>query len=119
MKNILLLDDDPVIHQLVGKVVVSLSYGFFPCLTAAEAEEILGKEKIDFVICDLFLEGDFGDKLSNDFIRNIVVPRQLPFCRFTSAPSQVPEDCIGLALIDKREVYADDTKLYQVLTSLV
>lgn len=118
MKNVLLLDDDQIIHQLVSKVVNSLSYNFFSAFTPDEAIVFLEKNTIDFAICDLFLEGDFGDKLSNDFIKNNLVPRNITYCRLTSAPRLVPEDCRGVVVLDKREFYNDDIKLYELLTKL-
>ena len=118
MKNILLLDDDPVIHELVSKIVTSLSYNFFSAFTAREAQVIIDNNIIDFSICDLFLEGDYGDKLSNDFIRQILEPKNIQYCRLTSAPNLIPSDCKGVAILDKREFYQDDIILYEVLSNL-
>ncbi len=119
MKNILLLDDDPLIHQLVRSVVTSLSFQLFSALTVAEATKFVTEQKIEFAVCDLFLEGDLGDQLSNNFIREVLVPNKISYCRLTSAPSLVPEDCRGINVIDKSKFYQSEMELYEVLLSSI
>lgn len=117
LKNFLILDDDPMIHELV-KPLLSELFKLFHAYNVDDANKIVEKESIDFVISDLFLEGDTGDELSNNFIRNKVIPLAIPYCRMTSAPRLVPPDCQGLGIVDKREVFNNKNLLLDLLAAI-
>lgn len=118
MKTILLLDDDPMIHEIVRSIVDLTKFNLKNAMNVEEARTYLQAEDINFVICDLFLNGDLGDELSNGFIREHVKVRWTPYCRLTSAPRLVPEDCVGLRIIDKRNVYNDTSLLIDLLKDI-
>ncbi len=118
MKTILLLDDDPMIHEIVRSIIDLSFFNLKYAITVEEARNFLREEDVKFVICDLFLNGDLGDELSNGFIREHVKVLGIPYCRLTSAPRLVPEDCVGLRIIDKRNVYNDTSLLLDLLKDI-
>ena len=66
-------------------------YAFFGAGTTAEAEEILGKEKIDLILLDLALPGEDG----LTFCRRIKAQeryRQIPVIAFSAFPRQIYEE---------------------------
>ena len=117
LKKILLLDDDPMIHELVKSLFNDL-YLLFHAYCIDDAKNILTGETISFVISDLFLDGDLGDELSNNFIRQSIIPSGIPYCRMTSAPNLVPKDCEGIGIIDKRIVFNNKTQLLDFLAGI-
>ena len=115
MKVILLLDDDP--HHLLElhKTLEDAGYSPISCLDVNAAVAELRKVIADFVIVDLFLSGDSGDFLSNDFIELILIPAEIPYGRMSSAPGLVPKEFAGKFVYDKRKFRADHAAFLALL----
>jgi len=107
MKVILLLDDDPNHLLELHQTLEDAGYSPISCLDVNAAVAELRKQIPDFAIVDLFLSGDSGDFLSNDFIELILVPAQIPYGRMSSAPGLVPKEFAGHFVYDKRKFRAD------------
>lgn len=123
MKKILILDDDLSILSEVSKIVQGFKYIPLPCKDVDEAKLALTENEgeVVFAIVDLYLLGARGDSLSNDFIKTHLEPESIPYGRFTSAPTLVPENRRGSWILDKREFYTNPMllaeKLVQTLNS--
>lgn len=101
MKLVLHLDDDPVLLEEVRDALEAEAFTVFSAANVTEAEAFIAAHQIDFAVVDLFLEGNDGDELSNDFIRAHLQPRGILYGRMTSAPGLVPADCTGCWVMPK------------------
>lgn len=113
-QRILLLDDDPTLLRALSELLEENSYQVSAALNVARAIATLSSNP-DFAIVDLFLAGDKGDALSNDFIRDHLVPRKIPYGRLTSAPRLVPKEYSGEWVLDKRLVATSPQTLIAAL----
>lgn len=59
-QHILVVDDDPDISELVGRLVAKDGYEVTRNFDAAQARRTLGREKIDLIVLDLMLPGQDG-----------------------------------------------------------
>lgn len=107
MKEVLLLDDSQSALSLIGGVVEGLGVGTIRCCTVMEAAAALQRKTPIFALVDLYLLGDRGAHLSNQFIREFLIPASIPYGRVTSAPREVPPDLTGLLVYDKRQIPDD------------
>ncbi len=80
-ESVLILDDSPDIRSSVNRTLTAAGYEVFAATTAEEAESHLNLFEISFAVVDLYLEGDEGPELSNNFIRNFLIPRGIPYLR--------------------------------------
>ncbi len=112
--RILLLDDDTRHLDEVRMYLEREGYEVFLADTVSAAQKVLekreaekqeGEQAIDFAIVDLFLAGDAGDNLSNEFIRDSLIPAGIPYGRMSSAPYAVPPGYKGLWVLDKRHFW--------------
>jgi excisionase family DNA binding protein len=61
--SILIVDDDPVIHDLLGEIVQSQNYSFTAVGSGEAALEALAKQHYDLVFLDLLLPGLSGTEI--------------------------------------------------------
>jgi len=117
MNKILILDDDSSILSEVSKIVDGIHFIPLPCKDVDQAKLSLTENEgqIAFAIVDLYLLGARGESLSNDFIQMYLEPKSIPYGRFTSAPTLVPENRRGKWILDKREFYTDPMLLVEKL----
>ena len=115
--RILLLDDD---LALLLELEDFLAANGFQVDTAPNVEAAVTALAVqpDFTIVDLFLSGNDGAELSNDFIRDHLLPRQLRYGRLTSAPRLVPAQFAGEWILDKRQVIRAPELLLEKLLPL-
>ena len=59
-QHILVVDDDPDISELVGRLVAKDGYEVTRNFDAAQARRTLGRERIDLIVLDLMLPGQDG-----------------------------------------------------------
>ena len=120
---ILLLDDDRTVLHLLKLRFALAKIEVFAFDNAEEARSFISigtnRSKIKVAIVDLFLDGDRGEHLSNNFIENELVPFQINYCRLTSAPSLVPEEFSGIKVFDKHDALRDVDELYKTILSLL
>ncbi len=118
MKTILLLDDD--FHHLddLSRVLVANGYEPIPCADVGAAMLALQQGPVDFAIVDLFLSGNEGDELSNEFIELVLVPAGIKYGRMSSAPGMVPKEWVGEWVLDKRAFRRDSSELIKALEVL-
>lgn len=114
---ILLLDDDSYLLREVEKFLSQSGYEVITCEDVASAERALSR-KPDLAIVDLFLDGSAGDELSNDFIRNILLPAGVRYARLTSAPFLVPQDLRGAFVLHKQELNYRPERLVWLIEEL-
>ncbi len=114
IKHILLLDDDPAHLADLAHAVESSGHIAVPARDVGAAARALAVG-IDFAIVDLFLEGDDGDELSNDFIAQHLIPAGIRYARMSSAPGLVPKELSGVAVHDKRAFRKDRAAFLDVL----
>lgn len=107
MNKILLLDDDKSILEDIVNTLSFLPIELISCTNAktAEIELLKNLSNIKFAIIDLFLNGASGAHLSNNFIKDFIIPNKIPYCRLTSAPSLVPKEFSGKGILNKRDYY--------------
>ena len=117
---VLLLDDDQTVLHFLKMNFARHGVEVFAFNNTDQAREFLStnsnKLKIKIAIIDLFLEGDRGDHLSNNFIRDELIPFQIDYCRLTSAPLLVPEEFMGKEVYDKQIVLSDFESFFESLT---
>lgn len=111
MKEVLLLDDSQSALALVAGVLERLGAGALKCSTVAEAVAILQRKTPALALVDLYLLGDRGAHLSNDFVRDYLVPLKIPYGRVTSAPGDLPREFRGQFVYHKRAIL-DDPELF-------
>jgi len=112
-RDILLLDDSPTLLSEVAKILSAEGFNPLQAQTADQAALHLKNHSIDFAVVDLFLDGDRGDELSNDFVREYLT--NIPYVRLTSAPQLVPTELSGLGIISKQEFVYDTSVLIDVI----
>lgn len=106
--RVLVLDDDRRQLDEVRLVLEREGCRVFVADNVQTAEQIISRDSagdddgIDFAIVDLFLAGDAGAHLSNDFIAKSLCPLGIAYGRLTSAPYAVPAEFQGLWVLDKR-----------------
>lgn len=109
-KNILLLDDSAAMLHELAEVLSAAGFTPLKAQTVELAEKILLEHNVSFAVVDLFLLGDSGSELSNEFICKHL--GEIPYVRLTSAPSLVPEEFSGRGIIAKQDfVYCPDLLL--------
>lgn len=103
---VLLLDDDP--RVLVAMAELCREFGLLPipCETVIAAQNALEQKPV-FAVVDLYLAGNSGAELSNNFIRDQLVPKRIAFGRLTSAPDEVPREFSGEWVLHKRLLLHD------------
>jgi CheY-like chemotaxis protein len=107
MKEILLLDDSQAALALIGGIVEGLGAVALKCSTVPEAVAILQRKTPVLALVDLYLLGNHGAHLSNQFVRDYLMPLQIPYGRVTSAPSDLPDEFKGQFVYDKRLIIDD------------
>lgn len=60
MNNILLIDDEPTIRMLLGRILELEGYEVLKAKDRASALDVLKKEKVQVVLCDVFLPDGNG-----------------------------------------------------------
>jgi DNA-binding response OmpR family regulator len=88
-KTILLVDDDPSVREMIGRVLVAEGYRVRSASTGMEAVEIAAAEPIDLVLLDLNMPGQGGwetfEKLtSKDPLLSVIIITARPNQLFTS-----------------------------------
>lgn len=116
LKRILILDDDPHHLEQLREALEGEGHVVFPALNVKTAA-LAVQAGIDFAIVDLFLEGDDGDELSNDFISDTLIPRGIAYARMSSAPGLVPKHLSGCGVYDKRSFRANPSEFLRILAS--
>ena len=120
MITILHLDDSsPLLEDIRDYLEV---YGFtvISCSNVDAAKDFLDQSPMpDFGIIDLFLDGAGGAHLSNDFIRDYLIPNDIAYIRLTSAPREVPREFSGRGIMHKKDFYDNPNKLVEIINSLV
>ena len=116
--KILLLDDDPA--HLLDLANTLIRAGFEPlvCQDVSAAVAALADNPV-MAIVDLFLDGDEGAHLSNDFINEHLAPAGIPYARMTSAPSLVPEQFKGAWVLHKRDFRSAPERLSQMVLDAI
>lgn len=86
-KNILLVDDDPVLHEICKQYLKENGYEMSSALNAEEAKKLAAKKAFDLVILDLIMPGDDGFIFLRDYFEGsahavktpvfVLVPRDL------------------------------------------
>ncbi|MCB0346049.1 MAG: hypothetical protein KDD66_13090 [Bdellovibrionales bacterium] len=97
--SILHLDDDPGFLTRVSELLNRSGYRTCSASNVEEAKRFMQSHDISCAIVDLFLEGDRGDLLSNNFIEQYLV--NVPYARLTSAPKLVPPKFSGSGIVHK------------------
>lgn len=115
MKTILLLDDDPRHLEELGKFLEENGYDVCSCLNVSQAIRAIGELEVDFAIVDLFLEGNDGEELSNEFVASVLIPANIPYGRMSSAPGLVPREYSGKWVFDKRRFRKEQQEFLKVL----
>ena len=113
-KKILLLDDDTWLLREVGSALQSAGFQVLANENVSSAVQAL-TSKPDFAVIDLFLDGEAGSELSNSFIRDFLIPGNIPYGRLTSAPALVPPEYGGAWVLHKRFVQYDPKALITLL----
>ncbi len=116
LATVLHLDDDSGILEDVAKFLKLNGYRVLSALNVAVAKVHLQRERVDFAVVDLFLEGDDGEELSNEFVRGELHPRAIPYLRMTSAPGLVPPDAVGCAVLPKATFRKEPEQLLKLLS---
>ncbi len=104
--QVLLLDDDENHLGFLAQLIERSGYTVQQCLDVPAATAALSGE-IHFAIVDLFLAGDDGDELSNKFVEDELMTREIAFGRMSSAPGLVPRTHAGRWVYDKRKFRQD------------
>ncbi|MCB0359133.1 MAG: response regulator [Bdellovibrionales bacterium] len=108
--TILVLDDDPSILAAVASELNSEEFNVMLASNVSEAAALFRQTPPDAAVVDLYLRGDYGDDLSNGFIRSFLHSDEgqmrIPYLRLTSAPSAVPPEYEGIGILDKRHFLA-------------
>lgn len=63
MRNILIVDDDHLIHHMMNSTLKSNGYNVFNAENVDEAVHILQKNHFDVLLTDIVMPGDDGTKL--------------------------------------------------------
>ena len=114
MARILLLEDNVRFLAELADTLTSWGHEALSATTPKMAS--MRMEPVpDFAIVDLFLAGDEGDHLSNEFIRDVLSPAGVGYGRLTSAPKLVPEDYQGDWVLHKYHYLDDPGKLRDLL----
>ena len=100
---VLLLDDDVKLLSFLGALLEGAGCQVRKTTTVSEAVSQLSPAP-DVALVDLFLEGDAGDTLSNNFVRDYLIARKIPYGRISSATHLLPEDRKGSLVYDKTEL---------------
>jgi DNA-binding NtrC family response regulator len=115
---VLVLDDDKTFLKTLSILLEDRGHTALLCSNVAEAVAAL-TQKPTVSIVDLCLAGDGGEELSNEFVRQHLVPAAIPYVRLTSAPGGVPPDLQGNGVFDKRDLWFDDEGvMYQIEEAL-
>ncbi len=112
---ILLLDDSPRALELIGDILGREGFITAGCSSVEEAELFVSQRHPIAALIDLYLLGDTGAELSNNFIQNTIVPNCIPYGRVTSAPRDVPQNLRGELVYDKREITIDPSQFVRDL----
>jgi DNA-binding response OmpR family regulator len=72
--NLLVIDDEQIVHESVGRILEEEGYRVDGALRVSEALEMLSKESYDLVLTDLMMPDDSGMKAVE------AVARDHPFC---------------------------------------
>jgi len=115
MKTILLLDDDPRHLENLSSFLEENGFDVCSCQNVGQATRAVGEIELDFAIVDLFLEGNDGEHLSNDFVANVLIPAAIPYGRMSSAPGLVPKEFAGKWIFDKRRFRREPQEFLKVL----
>ena len=88
-KTILVVDDDPSVREMIGRVLAAEGYPVLSASTGAEAVEIAASNRIDLVLLDLNMPGQGGwdtfEKLtSNDPLLAVIIVTARPGQLFTA-----------------------------------
>jgi len=113
--KILLVDDDPAIRQLLGRLLTEEGYIVLLAANGIEALEIAGTAKFDLVLLDLnmpFMDGwDTFEKISS---KNPL----LPFVVITARPNQLfPALASGTGALMEKPL--DLPKLFNTISTLL
>ena len=113
-KKILVLDDSATVRADLDLLL--RGWNFEPLLAANVAEAVYLLEfGVDFAIVDVFLEGARGDELSAEFVEKYLIPKNIPYGRFTSAPEFVPQEHQGLWVLHKYDVRSKPELMHAAL----
>ena len=89
---------------MIGSILDEGGFKTIRCNTVMEAVAYIGRHRPTFALVDLYLLGDQGAHLSNEFIKNHLIPNGIPYGRVTSAPNDLPPDLVGIMAFDKRRL---------------
>ncbi len=113
---ILLLDDDVDLLAALKDFLEGRGYTVFCAESADRAEQIISSNQIHCAIVDLFLQGDEGDQLSNQFVRDYL--NDTPYIRLTSAPGLVPEEYSGAGVLHKYKFRSNPSLLLDLIIEI-
>lgn len=114
---ILLLDDDSSFLRTVSNFLCGRGYECLETQTAFEAAAAVRTRNISCAVVDLFLDGDRGDSLSNEFVRDFL--DAIPYVRLTSAPQLVPPEFSGHAVLHKRRFLDNPARLEELIIEML
>ena len=66
MPGILIVDDDPLVHKIAGRILSGKGYVCSSARDAAEAKRLMESQPFDLVFCDINLPGGSGIDLTRD-----------------------------------------------------
>lgn len=82
--DILIIDDDNGIRELLSRTLSREGYRVFSAKDAVEALEILNKEPLDLIVCDVLMPGKSGIQLVKELKENPVWPYEIPILMLTA-----------------------------------
>lgn len=115
--NILVIDDDKPFH-ILAKKILEQEYTSFHAYNAQEGINILSKENINLVLCDLYMPGldglEFLESLKNDKNK-----KRIPVLVVTNLPTQEKrEQALNFGAVDiveKSDLISDREKLLNLI----
>ena len=119
MSSLLALDDDISVLSSLQDIFFSSGIAVHGFLRPESASKYLVENgAVDLAVVDLFLEGEKGNHLSNEFIFQELIPRKIKYIRLTSAPRLVPMEFVGLGIFDKKKVFQEPDKFVESILKL-
>lgn len=96
IKNVLIIDDDPVLRKIIGTALGNKGYKTFTSEDTQDGYKVLHKNPIDIVLCDIMLKGEDGFEFCKK-VRNENKYKTLPFI-FISSKDSIEDKEYALSL---------------------